>query len=115
MLAMLLNHDNECLVQNVLWILRNLSDVGNKQVPLISLDATVPTPMYPWRCVSGQITVLLSSLQTTFSNIRHYTRAIIQYTLIEQSLVLILRVEFYNHKKQSAMLIYCIPLATSQL
>ena len=32
MLAMFLNHDNVCLVQNVLWILRNLSDVANKQV-----------------------------------------------------------------------------------
>ena len=35
--AMLLNHDNEHLVQNVLWMLRNLSDVANKQVPLLSL------------------------------------------------------------------------------
>ena len=31
-LTMFLNHDNVCLVQNVLWILRNLSDIANKQV-----------------------------------------------------------------------------------
>ena len=31
-LALLLNHDNVCLVQNVLWILRNLSDIANNQV-----------------------------------------------------------------------------------
>ena len=56
-LAMLLNHDNEHLVQNVLWILRNLSDVANKQVPLLSLsvDTLVLTLVYP-RDGLGQVT-----------------------------------------------------------
>ena len=31
-LAMFLNHNNARLVENVLWILRNLSDAATKQV-----------------------------------------------------------------------------------
>jgi len=36
-LAMFLNHNNARLVENVLWILRNLSDAATKQVkPVVS-------------------------------------------------------------------------------
>ena len=34
-LAMFLNHNNTKLVENVLWILRNLSDAATKQVLLV--------------------------------------------------------------------------------
>ena len=84
-LAMLLNHDNEYLVQNVLWILRNLSDVANKQVPLLSLslDTAVLTPVYPGRVCQ---VVYFTSLQTTQRDIslkylRYLTELINQNTL----------------------------------
>ena len=41
MLAMFLNHGNEKVVENVLWILRNLSDAATKQVITIFVNAIV--------------------------------------------------------------------------
>ena len=41
MLAMFLNHNNARLVENVLWILRNLSDAATKQVRTIFVNTIV--------------------------------------------------------------------------
>ena len=40
-LALFLNHNNARLVENVLWILRNLSDAATKQVSTVFINTTM--------------------------------------------------------------------------
>ena len=46
MLAMFLNHNNARLVENVLWILRNLSDAATKQVRTMFVNTMVRSMMW---------------------------------------------------------------------
>ena len=48
-LAMFLNHNNARLVENVLWILRNLSDAATKQVSTMFVNTRVRS-MIEWEC-----------------------------------------------------------------